>query len=129
MYKGSVLDRETLREVEVWNEWGGGEEVEVLLSITFKPWVFGIVGGRANVRIEKAGGGKEMVFSQGVPDEEPTILLDEVCDKCFPVEGTDVTFIWRGVHGRQHNCRSQQMRLCWFILHLDSWGKFVGGLP
>jgi len=53
--EGGVLDREAFRKLELGNEWGGGKQVEVLLPMAFVVRVFGVVGGRTNVRREKAG--------------------------------------------------------------------------
>lgn len=94
--EGSVLDRETFWELEFRNKWGGREEVKVLLPMTFEVRVFGIVWSRANMRREKAGQGKEVIFRYRIPDKQPTALLDKVNNERFTVKGADVTSLPRG---------------------------------
>jgi len=34
-----------------------------------------------------------VIFRHRISNEQPTALLDEVCDECIPVEGPDVAFL------------------------------------
>ena len=48
------LDVETRGELDVWNEWGGGVEVEVLGPAAVEVRVLDVVGGSDDVRVECA---------------------------------------------------------------------------
>lgn len=60
------LDVETRGELDVWDKWGRGVEVEVLGPAAVEVRVLDVVGGSDDVRVECARKGKEVVLRYGI---------------------------------------------------------------